>query len=186
MKVLICGPSNSGSTRILRVVMYMAKSKNLKLNLIKEYQHEKSFDNDCDMHVYECNNFWKVYPSIKLFDVVILCVRDCRYVCHTLTEMMDYVQYIQCWNIFSSLTLKYEMYGPEQIMDISKLLHIPITYDDLISILEKVRIIQIKPHYSDVTCCGMDDNYLIKNYLVEHGYHDADPKTIKIPHSASF
>ena len=187
MKVLICGPPNSGSTRILRVVINMARSKNLKVNVIKEYKHEASFLNDYDLNVYECVNFWEVYPSIRFFDVVIFCIRDIRYVCSTIIETAEYLQNVQCWNIFASLTVKYEMYGPEQVMNISNLLQIPITYDDLIDLLEKVRIIRIKPY--NLNTNNMKDQIskwpLVHDYLTRFEYIKGKGESI-IHHSASF
>lgn len=180
MKVIVCGPSNSGTTRIVRLLIHIAKMKNLKVNIIKS--DVLSFSNDMD--IYECTNFWKVYPSIKDFDFVIMCVRDCRYICETILEMADYVQYIQSWSLFSSLTVRYEMYGPEQIMEISNLLQIPLTYNNVIELLEKVRIVPIKSYYSDKTK-EIHNHFVIYEYLLSYGY-EQQPNTTKIPHSASF
>lgn len=135
-KVLICGPVESGTARIHQLVINMVESNNLTINVMTDWTNTATtisssstslvpFDEDnYDYHIYESTNFWKMYNYIQLFDIVILCVKDSRDMCET--YMHTYIQNFQCWSIFSDMTLKYELYGPKQIFEISNLLQLPI------------------------------------------------------------
>ena len=184
MNILICGSLHSGCERILRLIIHIFKQKELPLNVIQNYQKNntsiQSMKNTSNDHkvstVCVCTNFWDVYSDIKEFDHVITCIRDCRTICNTVPEMIKYCEGIQCWNIFSNVTLKYELYGPSQIIEITQRLELPFNYTEIIEFLEKVRITTIKENNIEWNENEIKNTFLVNKYLHEFGYYNTIQK----------
>lgn len=197
MNILICGPENSGCERTLRLVVNMFKLKHMEMEVVKDDGREHEFgakkNRVCHMPhtVFMTSNFWKVYPHMKVFDAVILCIRDCRYICNSLSEMAKYCQDVQCWNIFSQLNIKYELYGPEQIMEIAKVLHIETTHNDIVHLLNKVHIVGMN---REMKCNELIDgcipnSHFISKFMETYGYTNSLAHKLEvpsIPHSMSW
>lgn len=192
MNILICGSSNSGCERILRLIIHIFKNKNMPLHVIQNYQKYssvKELSKNESSTVCLCTHFWDVYTDIKQFDHVILCIRDCRNICKSISEMIKYCEQVQCWNIFSDVTLKYELYGPSQIKEITNRLNLPFTHGDIISLVDKVRIIGIKDNDIDWKEKEIQNTFFVHKYLEEFNYYipiQQDPKATDLHHSVSW
>lgn len=192
MNILICGSSNSGCERILRLIIHIFKNKNMPLHVIQNYQKDssvKELSKNESSTVCLCTHFWDVYTDIKQFDHVILCIRDCRTICKSISEMIKYCEQVQCWNIFSHVTLKYELYGPSQIKEITNRLNLPFTHGDIISLVDKVRIIGIKDNDIDWKEKEIQSTFFVHKYLEDFNYYipiQQDPKANDLHHSVSW
>ena len=94
-----------------------------------------------------------------------------------------------CWNIFSNVTLKYELYGPSQIKEITNRLNLPFTHGDIISLVDKVRIIGIKDNDIDWKEKEIQNTFFVHKYLEEFNYYipiQQDPKANDLHHSVSW
>lgn len=174
MNILICGSSNSGCERILRLIIHIFKIKNMPLHIIQNYQKDssvKELSKNESSTVCLCTHFWDVYTDIKQFDHVILCIRDCRTICKSISEMIKYCEHVQCWSIFSHVTLKYELYGPSQIKEITNRLNLPFTHGDIISLVDKVRIIGIKDNNIQWKEKDIKATFFVNKYLQEFDYY---------------
>ena len=189
MNILVCGSSNSGCERILRLIIHIFKNKNRPLHVIQNYRKDSSVNelSKNSSTVCLCTNFWDVYTDIKQFDHVILCIRDCRTICKSISEMIKYCEHVQCWSIFSHLTLKYELYGPSQIKDITNRLNLPFTHGDIISLVDKVRIIGIKDNDIDWKEKEIQSTFFVNKYLEEFNYYIPVQKdSTELHHSVSW
>ena len=189
MNILICGPEHSGCERALRLVVNMFKLKKMELEVAKGDGSEYEFVPNKN-RVYMSTHFWKVYPHLKRFGVIMLCVRDCRYICGSLGEMAKYCQDVQCWNIFSQFNLKYELYGPEQIMDIAALLHIPMVHNDIVHLLNKVQIVGMHREMigNELAEGLIPASHFITKFMETYGYTSSvtAPEHPPITHSMSW
>ena len=138
MNILVCGVLGSVTSSIVTLLIYLITHH----NNIKTYHvitNENIFDEMKDINILESNNFWKVYPFINRFDVVILCTTDCSsQVCKTSNQIMKYNQNVQCWKLFSTLTLKYEEFGYLEIMKLFNVLDIPICCEKIHLVYDKM------------------------------------------------
>ena len=191
-KILVCGSFHSGSERILRLLIHIFKQNHIPLNVIQDYQQNvdsNKLDDDTDTSqttIVVCHNFWEIYEKLKVFDHIILCIRDCRSICKSMLEMIKVCEQIQCWSIFSKLVLKYEMYGPSQVADIVTLLSLSFSYGEIISLVEKVRIIGIPKNPFQWNDYQIKHTFLVNKFLEDHEYYAPEMKEKPLQHSVSW
>lgn len=185
MRILICGPRDSGCERLLRVLVHLFKLKNRPFFIV-ETSKLRTHDM-ADKHDIVCvsNSLSKAYPHITTFDRIFLCIRDCRYISEKALDMTMYSKEVHSWSIFANTTIPYEMYGPSQLMDIAHALELSIDSHDISIILNKVRIVADHRQRTSVDVDTRYVHFMTRWYLTQFGYV-SDKVDHGLHHSASW
>ena len=173
MRILICSFSeNAGIYRVLRIMKHISNMK--KINLFVN-QFDTFTPQTSHIHIDYTINFYKVYPCLKQYDHVVLCVRDLRCLSNDIEKMLDYIQSYQCWKIFTSFVIKYEFFNVRDIQELCRLLQTKLSYNDMTNILNSVPLV----NYCDKTDTHIKNKY-VREYLMEHQYIQSEHKMKQI------
>ena len=150
MKILICGPRNSGSQYLITIINWIITYKDPSLPL--KVVNADLFDvTECESfakkgyYVTRCNSLEGIYMHKNMFDVIFLPIRDVRESIMTkqsdsniLLEILKNIMLFNMWKLSAHYIIKYENYSCEEIKFLSNILGHELTDFDAQHIMQSI------------------------------------------------
>jgi hypothetical protein len=61
-----------------------------------------------NLNIVKSSNFFKIYPTINIFQYIILCRRNMKDFTNKFNDYSKYIEMFNCWSLFASLIIPYE------------------------------------------------------------------------------
>lgn len=184
MRILVCGPTQCGSTRLFNLVRILFEIQGKKVHSQFTLHPQP---NECDILVEKCHGINQLICKINDYDVILLPIRDLRDALISLIkrhgEKRNNFTILLCniyhnmhlfnqWKKHATKIIRYEDYGVEQIRNICEILKIEISDEQIITVMKELSDLHHSdklPKYDDFTNPLYQKTLMCKNHNTSNG-----------------